>query len=130
MGFEERLRRAERGARSAESGSGDGRDRSGRLEELGLSRPHSIIDFYFDYLGQPVLYPKQGLILKSTFLELENLTDYDHRTLEQWGTGFTPGVGDDGNPSFVGSYGVPPTFWTGCVGVATPGTRGSPRSSW
>jgi hypothetical protein len=78
------------------------------LHELGLRRPRSIVDFYLEFLGQPVLYPVQCLLLKVMFLEADHLTDYDRRRLAQLGGGFAPGVGDDGSPSFVGSQGVPP----------------------
>src|SRR6266511_285398 len=112
MGAEERLRRAEREARAARHDEArplsDRADRDATLDELGLRRPGSIVDFYLDFLGQPVLYPVQCLLLKVMFLEVDHLTDYDRRRLAQLGAGFAPGVGDDGRPSFVGSQGVPP----------------------
>src|SRR5436853_121034 len=74
---------------------------------FGTSQPESIVDFAFDFLGVS-LYPAQATILKLIFLETETLTEVDAERILHWWQGFELGIGEDGEPGFVGTFGTPP----------------------
>jgi hypothetical protein len=63
----------------------------------------SIIDFatHPSFCGFP-LFPKQVTLLRLIFLETENMTQYDHDTIEDWRNGFK---------RHRDVYGVQPDIW-------------------
>ena len=51
-----------------------------------------------DYMAQPTLYPRQLTLLRVVFCELDNLTQFDHAVIDEWGAGFVPGDATVGAP--------------------------------
>lgn len=57
-----------------------------------------------DYLDRPNLYPRQATILKTIFLQIEDMTDYDHAVLDEWEQSYIESADDKGE----GNRGIVP----------------------
>lgn len=57
-----------------------------------------------DYLNRPYLYPRQATLLKVIFLDLEHMTEYDHRVIAEWEADYIASMDKDG----VGNNGIVP----------------------
>jgi hypothetical protein len=102
MGFEEQLRRAERLSRRTQPAKPS-------PPASGLVVPRTL-DFVLgpDFLNVPTLFPKQGTLLKLWSLELDEFTDFDRQTINEWTADFQLVDGADGTRRYVGGYGIPP----------------------
>jgi hypothetical protein len=83
--------------------------------ETALGKPlrvPDIMEFVFSdrYLNRPVLFPRQGTLLKCIFLQDELLTQYDYDVIGEWSNGFhlPEHAGTNGNMRYQGTWGVQP----------------------